>query len=146
MKCPECSSVLVTLEFDRIEIDYCPGCEGIWLDSGELGTLLEREEGDGLLVTATSHARRKEKKRRCPICTKGMEKVHMADSGVLLDSCPGHGLWFDAGELGKVLETACAPGDGQDRADSLVRLLDEMFFARKRRTKLKEGSSCRQGR
>jgi Zn-finger nucleic acid-binding protein len=25
-----------------IEIDYCPGCRGIWLDRGELDKLLDR--------------------------------------------------------------------------------------------------------
>ncbi len=38
MKCPQCGDILVTLEFDRIEIDYCTRCEGIrlppWKKSG----------------------------------------------------------------------------------------------------------------
>jgi uncharacterized protein len=25
-----------------IEIDYCPQCRGVWLDRGELDTLIER--------------------------------------------------------------------------------------------------------
>ena len=146
MKCPECRSVLVTLEFDRIEIDYCPGCRGIWLDSGELRALLEREERDGFLAIAADHVHRKEKKRRCTICSKGMDKVHLEGGGVRVDACPGHGLWGDAGELREILEAACVPGDPRLRSGGLVRLLDEVFFDWEQRSKEKEEPSCLQGR
>ncbi len=47
MKCPRCRDVTLLLsERDRIEIDYCPECRGVWLDRGELDKLLERAEGD----------------------------------------------------------------------------------------------------
>lgn len=29
-------------ERQRIEIDYCPNCRGVWLDKGELDKLLEQ--------------------------------------------------------------------------------------------------------
>ena len=92
MKCPQCQGILVTLEFNRIEIDYCTRCEGIWLDFGELRLLLAQgEKGDSLLRTMTP-ARSKEKKRRCPICSKGMGEILIGDGGsILLASEPGEG-------------------------------------------------------
>lgn len=39
MKCPLCSIDLQMTYKDGIEIDYCPGCRGIWLDRGELEKL-----------------------------------------------------------------------------------------------------------
>ncbi|HON39478.1 MAG: zf-TFIIB domain-containing protein [Pseudomonadota bacterium] len=126
MNCPQCEGILVTLEFDRIEIDHCPGCKGVWLDSGELRMLLDREGGDFLPV-ALSVAQGKEKKRTCPICSKGMKKVLVGGNRILIDECPGHGMWFDHGELTGVLKEACANNRGQDLAESLVRLLDEVF-------------------
>ena len=127
MKCPQCSDILLTLEFDRIEIDYCPGCRGVWLDAGELGILLERDGNEALLLSAPGTVRWKEKKRACPICSRGMEKVLMTGSDVLLDECPAHGLWFDGGELSKILEAGCGDRGEEDRADGLARLLDEIF-------------------
>jgi len=30
---------MIVLELNRVEIDYCQKCKGIWLDSGEISTL-----------------------------------------------------------------------------------------------------------
>ena len=46
MHCPVCKdSTLVMAERQGIEIDYCPGCRGVWLDRGELDKLIERSAG-----------------------------------------------------------------------------------------------------
>lgn len=42
MKCPACDDNLVMAERQGIEIDYCPGCRGVWLDRGELDKIIER--------------------------------------------------------------------------------------------------------
>jgi len=40
MDCPVCNNAMITLELDQVEIDHCTECGGIWLDAGELETLL----------------------------------------------------------------------------------------------------------
>ncbi|PVX86176.1 zf-TFIIB domain-containing protein [Paraburkholderia unamae] len=43
MKCPNCPDVTLALsERQGVELDYCPQCRGVWLDRGELDTLIER--------------------------------------------------------------------------------------------------------
>ncbi len=127
MKCPQCSDILITLEFDRIEIDYCPRCEGVWLDSGELALLLAREGGSALVGTFRPVSG-KERKRTCPICSRAMKKILAGGNGsILLDECPDHGLWFDRGELKKTLAAGCSGIREEGREDSLTRLLDEIF-------------------
>ncbi|SDG77661.1 MULTISPECIES: zf-TFIIB domain-containing protein [unclassified Duganella] len=43
MDCPVCKNVsLVMSERQGVEIDYCPGCRGVWLDRGELDKIIER--------------------------------------------------------------------------------------------------------
>jgi Zn-finger nucleic acid-binding protein len=43
MKCPVCKEPeLIMSERQGIEIDYCPGCRGIWLDRGELDKIVEK--------------------------------------------------------------------------------------------------------
>ena len=43
MKCPVCENVeLLLAERERVEIDYCPTCRGVWLDRGELDKVIER--------------------------------------------------------------------------------------------------------
>lgn len=44
MKCPLCSVDLLMTERQGVEIDYCPKCRGIWLDRGEIDTLIERSK------------------------------------------------------------------------------------------------------
>jgi len=107
MKCPVCNEEMLTLELDGVEIDYCYSCGGIWLDEGELELLLENTElKDKLLASFTLAKRSREKRRRCPICRKKMEKVFLGDEkNILLDRCPKrHGIWFDKGELAEVVQ------------------------------------------
>jgi Zn-finger nucleic acid-binding protein len=42
MRCPVDGAVLLLGERLGVEIDYCPECRGVWLDRGELDTLLAR--------------------------------------------------------------------------------------------------------
>lgn len=43
MKCPSCpEAILMMMDRQGIEIDYCPQCRGVWLDRGELDKLVER--------------------------------------------------------------------------------------------------------
>ena len=107
MKCPNCRKEMVILELDKVEIDHCLLCGGIWLDEGELELLLEGTlERDKLLASFKINKKADEKKRKCPVCGKKMYKVLCdMEKKVLIDSCSkNHGLWFDRGELDQLLE------------------------------------------
>ena len=41
MHCPKCGQKLSTETCGAVEIDVCPSCKGVWLDMGELGTIVE---------------------------------------------------------------------------------------------------------
>jgi hypothetical protein len=45
MRCPKCGMQLEEIAYEGIRLDRCPGCEGIWLDSGELERLRTKEDG-----------------------------------------------------------------------------------------------------
>jgi Zn-finger nucleic acid-binding protein len=45
MLCPTCKTPLTMSERQGIEIDYCAGCRGVWLDRGELDKIIERSAG-----------------------------------------------------------------------------------------------------
>jgi len=125
MKCPNCSEHLITLEFANIEVDHCFNCLGIWLDMGEMRQLFEKEDTAISTITAGAAG---EKRKRCPVCRKGMQKVRTGKAeSVLLDQCMLHGFWFDEGELKKLLALSCR----EEMSNPLIKLLDEMFAARK---------------
>jgi len=48
MKCPRCDGALKESKFEGVLIDSCEKCGGVWLDSGELQQLTQREKGGWL--------------------------------------------------------------------------------------------------
>ncbi len=44
MKCPKCGMDLIEMDYKNVKVDKCSGCEGVWLDSGELETVSQLEK------------------------------------------------------------------------------------------------------
>lgn len=125
MNCPVCKYPLIILELEQIEVDYCTSCDGIWLDAGELELLLETNEERNRLINLFKQAEsHKEKSYDCPICRKQMKKFEIGEKGkVIVDKCKkNHGIWFDKGELRKVVEYGA-----ENKQNKIINLLTEMF-------------------
>ena len=126
MDCPVCKDAMITLELDAVEIDYCLGCKGIWLDAGELEMLLDDSQQAKELLASFAPARGcKEKPRKCPICLKKMEKILIGpeETRQLIDRCrKAHGLWFDKAELEDILQMGTF-----DKDNKVVKLLTDIF-------------------
>ena len=104
--CPVCHEPLVVFELEGVEVDHCAECRGTWLDDGELETLvLLAGIGGGAWEKALAEATgRRHGRRRCPRCLATLRVVEV--SGVEIDRCPhNHGLWFDQGEIRKVISS-----------------------------------------
>jgi Zn-finger nucleic acid-binding protein len=111
--CPKCDVGLLIATFRDVEVDYCDRCRGLWLDAGELETLMRitgATAEDPLLefqhrVVTDAHR----SQQLCPRCDRRLEEIEVASS-LHLDRCPrGHGLWFDRDELPHLL--ALYPAD-----------------------------------
>jgi Zn-finger nucleic acid-binding protein len=88
---------MIILEYDQIEIDYCPSCAGCWLDQGELELILEM--GDEIFDLSKFQSAPKGK-RRCPRCRKKLKVEIFPDTDVEVDICPNDGgIWLDKGEI-----------------------------------------------
>jgi uncharacterized protein len=48
MTCPKCGEPLKARSFQKIEIDQCTGCNGIWLDAGEMEQVAGKESDSWL--------------------------------------------------------------------------------------------------
>lgn len=106
---------MIVLEMDQVEVDHCSQCGGVWLDAEEMDLLLEGSEGrEEIRRRATVETRSDEKKRRCPICSRKMEKARITREGqetrVLIDRCEKrHGTWLDGGELDALVKLSNFP-------------------------------------
>jgi Zn-finger nucleic acid-binding protein len=117
---------MITLELADVEIDYCTDCGGIWLDAGELELLLgDAEQSEQLLNSFEIDSKCAEKRRKCPICLKKMQKIIVgtAKPALLIDRCAkGDGLWFDKSEVQDILNRAKL-----DKDSKIQKLLADIF-------------------
>lgn len=102
------------LIYEGVEIDICKVCAGVWLDFGELTTIIETKErtwpeniiNKVLSSTGTSGVSFEEQDRKlfCPKCEAVLPPAnYQGNSGVIVNACENnHGLWLDAGELAKI--------------------------------------------
>lgn len=122
MQCPFCKNEMVILELNKVEIDYCTNCKGIWLDAGELELLYHSSDSTVIDKLFNKSENNSELKIRCPICRKKMEKVEFKQTGIILDKCKNnHGYWFDKDELRSILESEV------DSNSEIIELLKNIF-------------------
>jgi len=125
MDCPACKEPMIVLELNEVEIDNCSSCGGIWLDHGELQLLLETSsQKDRLLSSLELDRQTKEKARRCPICSKKMDKVLCGpDQDIRIDRCRDNdGIWVDRGELQQMIQIS-----NLNEESKVLGLLKDMF-------------------
>ena len=125
MNCPVCKDeVMIILELDEIEVDYCGACKGVWLDEGELELLLDdAEKKEELLASFTVVKNIAESKIACPVCQQSMEKIKIGEEKLIIDKClANHGLWFDEGELEEIINLGTAADNNR-----ILHLLRNIF-------------------
>lgn len=129
---------MIVVERNRIELDHCTNCGGVWFDSHELELLLAsfgiRDTraflGD---ILGGRQATTLEKPRKCPVCSQRMRKSNVGDTPrVLIDACPkGDGIWFDGGELDQLLSEVSRESKlGTEGDRRIAEFLGDMFRAR----------------
>lgn len=120
MNCPKCAAELVKKFYKgMIEVDACPDCRGMWLDTHELDRLedvaFDDDPHKGSLIhfqSATEYP--------CPHCDGRLDEFQYRLYDLKLDYCAAndHGFWLDAGEDERVLEIM------RRRAGEIQRKLD----------------------
>jgi Zn-finger nucleic acid-binding protein len=105
MKCPNCDAELAPKKRDRVEMEICPSCDGMWLSRQELVQLEDEvfdfgDDEKGSLMLGSAPATRK-----CPQCGKLMKSFQYRLYDLEMDFCEEqHGYWLEAGEDKRVLE------------------------------------------
>jgi heat shock protein HtpX len=104
MKCPNCNEKGMFPVFTEqgVVIDYCPHCEGVWLDKGEIFHFTKKPKG--ILKELNAAIKQgKLSERICPRTGKNMQEIEMLSGALILEYSPASGgLWLDKGELEKL--------------------------------------------
>jgi Zn-finger nucleic acid-binding protein len=107
---------MLSFQWQAVEIDRCPRCNGVWLDAGEMETLLELAGlPSGPLSAALAAAPDGVRgKRRCPSCPHRLREIRLRTTPeIVLDRCRlGHGLWFDQGEVSQLVRSFTVGEEG----------------------------------
>lgn len=133
--CPACANPLAAGQIGGLDTQTCLACGGLWMDRGMFEQLGASRERQGTVLGALPAplippvaALEPVQYRPCPACGARMNRVNYARrSGVVLDVCKAHGLWFDRDELRRLL--AFIAGGGLDRARA--RELEDLKEARR---------------
>ena len=106
----------------------CGACAGMWVGRPAFEIITEKTrstaaaEDDPVAAdstrgtVSTPATQRGRLYRRCPECSQMMHRRNFGKhSGVVIDSCKDHGIWFDAQELESILRWIRQGGEARSR-------------------------------
>lgn len=138
-QCPRCKIKLEALKIDLATLRECARCGGIWTNVETFESICADKEQQSAVLGFISSNPAEIKPQPpinyvpCPDCEQLMNRSNFArSSGVIIDLCKQHGVWFDADELPKIIEfidkgglTRAREKEKTDLDDQRRRLRDE---------------------
>jgi Zn-finger nucleic acid-binding protein len=127
LSCPNCRLLLDAFAGENGRLYDCGRCGGQFVEAALLRDLLERRAVCGgavprrpstpaIPVTTVRYV-------PCPACSQLMGRKNFGGhSGVIIDVCREHGVWFDESELPRVLEFVEHGGLAEERRRELAEL------------------------
>ena len=119
-KCPRCLTDLKAVALGPTQVRECPHCDGLWIDVDTFNEICaDREKQAAVIGDPAPNASCPPQHFTldgvryvpCPVCGKLMNRVNFAHgSGIILDMCKTHGVWFDRDELRCIVEFIRAGG------------------------------------
>ncbi len=109
--CPRCKIDLALVKIGETTLRECERCDGIWADVETFEHLCSRGEEQSAVLGFIGERNRTIEPLAtvsyvpCPDCSQLMNRSNFARaSGVIIDICKQHGVWFDASELQRIIE------------------------------------------
>ncbi|HSB29816.1 MAG TPA: zf-TFIIB domain-containing protein [Pyrinomonadaceae bacterium] len=131
--CPRCRSELQMKTVGNEKVLECNGCGGLWLPTESFEKIcVDKERQSAVLGTASLAPLDRETLQAkvsyvpCPECSQLMNRANFARcSGVIIDVCKKHGVWFDRDELSRIVEFIRSGGLELSRAKEKTALEEE---------------------
>ncbi len=124
--CPRCHVRLQGRTLEKIQIEECAGCAGVWLPVSAFESICKDNETLSMATRGLALKRGRRTKFEltlaeavkyvpCPICRNLMNRRNFSGvSGVIIDTCRDCGVWLDNQELNRIVQFVQA--GGLDRA------------------------------
>jgi Zn-finger nucleic acid-binding protein len=138
-KCPRCSAELMGHLLGETLLDECGGCGGVWVGATAFEKLVKsRDEQATVLSGSKAYLELEAYSQKtstletprylpCPECAQLMNRKNFGNvSGVIVDVCKPHGVWFDRDELGRIIQFVMKGGLDESRHRELERLEQKM--------------------
>jgi Zn-finger nucleic acid-binding protein len=133
--CPKCELPMQGLSVGDFSLIGCKECGGAFV-SHETFEMMQAQ-ADKLIVPTQPAPKpifaKPEAVRyvRCPVCRNMMNRTNFAKiSGVIIDTCKGHGIWFDAGEVERIMDFILHGGIEKSKVVELENAKHEANLAR----------------
>ena len=128
--CPRCNRSLRSVSLRDSEVLECEKCMGLWVDPSTFERICaDREQQSAVLGKASMQQPDLTAKVNyipCPVCAQLMNRINFARcSGVIVDLCKKHGIWFDRDELSRIVEFIRSGGLERSRTKEKNELEEE---------------------
>ncbi|MFH0825895.1 MAG: zf-TFIIB domain-containing protein [Pseudomonadota bacterium] len=128
--CPRCGVPMRAVNLSDFSVAQCDGCSGVFVPHETFEMM--QETRDAVIFSSQGVVRvavdlgEQVRYVRCPVCLKMMNRTNFARiSGVIIDSCRDHGVWFDPGEVERTMEFIAKGGLQKAKAVEMERLKHE---------------------
>src|SRR6478736_3312434 len=116
VRCPGCGGDMKHQQLGETLMHECAACGSAWLTPETFTKLVADREARSAAATSGAAAAGLSKPKpfrltgtatryvHCPVCDAMMNRVNFGDtSGVIVDTCATHGIWFERDELHAIL-------------------------------------------
>ena len=131
LRCPGCGGEMRHEQLGETTMHECSACGSAWLTPETFTKLVADREARGAAAASGAAAGGLSKPKpfrltgtatryvRCPVCSDMMNRVNFGDtSGVIVDTCATHGIWFERDELHAILTFVEQGGLARRRAEA----------------------------
>ncbi len=128
--CPRCEVPMRAVNLSDFSVAQCDECSGVFVPHETFEMMQETRDAvifsSQGIVRATIDPGEQVRYVRCPVCLKMMNRTNFARiSGVIIDTCRDHGVWFDSGEVEKTMEFIAKGGLQKAKSVEMERMKHE---------------------
>jgi Zn-finger nucleic acid-binding protein len=145
--CPRCKIKLKLLQIGEINLCECSRCDGLWVTVETFEEVCANHEKQAEVLSSIGQNsvpgnQAKIQYVPCPDCKQLMNRNNFASSsGVIIDICKRHGVWFEPEELPRIIEFIRKGGLDHQRRKEKLQLEEQRRWLNEQQSKIARENS-----